>query len=301
MDDRLEPESGLIGNIVRGVVILVAFAAVSVLFVMLLRPLSQPNAGGGIIASPDATADAATAASATAPDAQAQSPQPLPAGPKVAVLVTEIGADEAMGITSIEKLPAPIGLAFLPAEPASRALARKARLDGHEVWIGLPMQPKGWPRVSPGQNTLLVNDPPAITAHKLEWALTRIDRPTGAYTMMGSAFTADAAAMKPVAAAIRQHNLVLLDARSVSATVAAKSVAEAGGRALTNNMFIDADASPAAINAALKSLAAQAKARGHAIGIARAIPATVALLPGWAEGLEAQGIALVPPSRLAAE
>lgn len=301
MNDGLEPKSGLIGTIIQGLVIFAAFAAVSVLFVMLLRPLSQPNAGGGMMASPDAAAKAATADSAPAIDAQPQSPQPLPAGPKVAVLVTEIGADEAMGVTSIEKLPAPIGLAFLPAEPASRALARKARLDGHEVWIGLPMQPKGWPKISPGQNTLLVNDPSPVTAQKLEWALSRIDRPTGAYTMMGSAFTADAAAMKPVAAAIRKHDLVLLDARSVSATVAAKTVIEAGGRALTNNMFIDADASPAAINAALKNLAAQAKTRGHAVGIARAIPATVALIPGWAEGLEAQGIALVPPSRLAAE
>lgn len=300
MDDGLEPKSGLAGNIARGLVILVAFAAVSALFVLLLRPFSEPNAGIGLIPPPDAKAETVTV-TAAAGDAVSVPSTPLPAGPKVAILVTEIGSDEAMALTAIEKLPAPIGLAFLPAAPASRQLARKARLDGHEVWIGLPMQPKGWPRISPGQNTLLLNDPPAVTADKLEWALGRIDRPTGAYTMMGSAFTASATAMKPVAAAIRQHDLVLLDARSVGSTVAAKTVLAAGGRAITNNMFIDADASPAAIDAALNSLAAQARARGHAIGIARAIPSTVRLLPGWAEGLEAQGIALVPPSRLATE
>src|SRR3546814_1072286 len=92
---------------------------------------------------------------------------------------------------------------------------------------------------------------------------------------MGSAFTIEASAMAPVAAAIKRHGLVFLDARSISGTVAAKTVAAAGGRALSNDLFIDADPRPDAISAALERLAKQARSRGQAIGIARALPVTI--------------------------
>src|SRR3546814_17318756 len=84
------------------------------------------------------------------------------------------------------------------------------------------MQPKGWPRVSPGPNTLLVDDPAAINAKRVEWALAQVDRPSGAYTMMGSAFTSSATAMAPVADAIRRHGLdrkSVVEGKSVSVRV----------------------------------------------------------------------------------
>src|SRR3546814_11721535 len=70
--------------------------------------------------------------------------------------------------------------------------------------------------------------------------------------------------MAPVAAAIKRHGLVFLDARSISGTVAAKTVTTAGGRALSNDLFIDADPRPGAISAALERLAKQARSRAKA-------------------------------------
>lgn len=285
---------------VKGLVVVVAFIGMSALFAMLMRPLASPRQPAPTIAIPPPLAAAKGASPLPAPTGQAAIASPsLVAGPKVAILVTEIGDDMALGERAIEKLPLAIGLAFLPGRPISRPLAAKARADGHETWIGLPMQPKSWPRVSPGANTLLVGDPPTENVKRVEWALEQIDRPVGAYTMMGSAFTANATAMQPVAAALNRHKVVLLDARSTGATVAADTVRKAGGRALSNNLFIDADPRPTAINAALDQLARQAKARGQAVGIARALPVTLAALPGWADGLAERGVTLVPPSSLA--
>src|SRR3546814_181356 len=203
-----------------------------------------------------------TAAPASAPPVAPVAAPVQINGPKIAILVTELGADATAGATAIEKLPAAFGIAFVPGAAATRSLAKMARVDGHEVWIGLPMQPKAWPKVSPGPKTLLVADPPATNAKRVEWALSQVERPVGAYTMMGSAFTIDASAMAPVAAAIKRHGLVFLDARSISGTVAAKTVTTAGGRALSNDLFLDADPRPGAIRAALERLAQQARPRG---------------------------------------
>ncbi len=312
MQGEQRPAPGLIVNILKGLLLTAAFVAVSSLFAFLLQPLVEPLHGqgssrqnrssnnlAGKLADKAVIKSARAAPSAPMGVATAPEPAALPPGPKIAVLITEIGADTARGARAIEKLPPSFALAFLPGKAASRALARKARLDGHEVWIGLPMQPRGWPKVSPGPNTLLLADEPAINAKRVEWALSQIDHPAGAYTMMGSAFTADAKAMEPVAAAMKKHGLVLLDARSIGGTVAAKAVTDAGGRALSNDMFIDADPRPQAIAAALDRLARQARARGHAVAIARALPTTLRILPEWAKTLESNGISLVPPSRLA--
>lgn len=300
MEDERDRGSSLIANIFRGIVIAVAFVAASALFAMLLRPLAdqrtRPDEG---VAIQDAIGTDGARATPTAPGMLAADQTVPPNGPAIAILITEVGADQALGETAIEKLPAPFGIAFLPGQQATRALARKARLDGHEVWVGLPMQPKSWPQVSPGPNTLLVADTAAANAKRLEWALSQVDHPSGAYTMMGSAFTANAQAMAPVAEAMVRHGLVLLDARSIGSTVAASTVAEAGGRALTNDLFIDMDPRPEAINAALDRLVKHAKSHGKAIGIARALPTTIAVLPAWAESLEAKGITLVAPARLA--
>src|SRR3546814_9769296 len=100
--------------------------------------------------------------------------------------------------------------------------------------------------------------------------------------MMGSAFTSSPTAMAPVADAIRRHGIVLLDARSIGATVAARTVEEAGGKALSNDMFVDGEPTRRAISTALDRLIRQAKARGHAIGIARGLPVTLDMLPEWA-------------------
>lgn len=302
---------GLASRIFNGFLIAVAFVAVSMLFTMMLRPLAQPRQGAQVAAAREiALPEAALAArqpearpgfsEATIPaPAGPLKPAALPEGPKIAILVTELGGDEARGNNAIDKLPAVFGLAFLPGQKASRPLARKAAAAGHEIWIGLPMQPKGWPRISPGPNTLLVDAPPTENAKRVEWALAQVDRPAGAYTMMGSAFTASAAAMAPVADAIRRHDIVLLDARSIGATVAAKSVRAAGGKALSNDMFIDGEPTRKAISAALDRLVRQARANGEAIGIARGLPVTLDMLPAWAATLEEKGVTLVPPARLA--
>ncbi len=297
------------------------FVALATFFAWALRPLVEgprTQVATAVDAEPaPATAPARRAAAratlaaapAAAPVAAPAAPPPTPApagiapfrpefkGPRVAILLTPVGADPAATQAAIESLPPQVGLAFSPYPPEARALARAARAAGHEVWLSLPMQPKSYPRVTPGPNTLLVRYAADENRRRLDWALGRLDAPVGVTNMMGSAFTESAPAMAPVIATLKERGLVLIDGRVSPRSVAAREAARAGLRHGVNDRFVDAGGP---IDANLAALEAIARKSGSAVGFAAPEPGNVAAIKEWAAGLEARGILLVPPATLTA-
>lgn len=286
------------------------FAGLSLLFVQLLRPLVAPTvaaevptrpAADELSAAPTPTAPEPGFEVATAPLAEPEPPAPPPPyapefkGPRIAIVLTDVGDNPTQARAAITELPPNIGLAFTPY-PDVQALARAARADGHEIWAGVPMQPKAWPRVKPGANTLLVAAPAAENLRRLDWALARIEGAAGITGIMGSAFTESAAALEPVLGEAGRRGLAYLDARASGRSVGFDVARAAGVRAAVNDRFLDESGSLAAN---LAELERQARLEGSAIGYARPLPTTVAALKAWAPTLEAKGMLLVPPSSLA--
>lgn len=210
-------------------------------------------------------------------------------------MLTDVGDDPAQARAAIAALPPAVGLAFTPY-PDVRALARAAKADGHEVIAGLPMQPRSWPRVSPGKNTLVVGATPEENLRRLEWALARVEGASGVTGIMGSAFTENAAAMRPVLGAVGARGLAYLDARASGRSIGVATARDARVRAAANDRFLDESGN---IATQLAALEAQAKREGSAIGYARPLPATIAALKDWSATLEGKGLLLVPPSSLA--
>lgn len=287
------------------------FVGLAWLFVKLLRPLVEPaaEAPAAVVETPPEPTTAAPAQTASTPLPPAVEPVQLAAappppaapfapdfkGPRIAIVLTDVGDNPAQARAAIRQLPAAIGLAFTPY-PDVRALARAAKADGHEIIAGLPMQPKSWPRVSPGANTLTVAADGAENVRRLDWALARIEGASGVTGIMGSAFTESSTALRPVLTEVGRRGLAYLDARASARSVGVRTARDAGARAAANDRFLDESGS---IAAQLAALEAQAKREGSAIGYARPLPATTAALQAWAPTLEAKGILLVPPSSLA--
>ena len=61
---------------------------------------------------------------------------------------------------------------------------------------------------------------------------------------------------------------------------------------------VDPDPTPEAIDRSLAQIAAAALRAGQAVAVASALPVTFERIMAWSASLEAQGIELVPPSRL---
>ncbi len=296
---------------VRILLISALFVGAALLFVQLLRPFVEPGAvvpasvAAAPIVQPERLAPATggvpqPAAPIAATPAAALPAEPAPfapefKGPRIAIVLTEVGDNPALARAAIQALPPAVGLALTPY-PDVRALGKAARADGHEVWAGLPMQPKSWPRVSPGKNTLLIGNTPDENLRRLDWALARVEGAVGVTGIMGSAFTENAAALHPVLGELTRRGLVYIDARSSGRSVALPAARETGTRAAANDRFLDESGNVAANLAALER---QAKAQGQAIGFARPLPGTIEAIEQWAPTLEAKGILLVPPSTLA--
>lgn len=291
---------------VRIVLLSALFVGVATLFAQLLRPFVEP--GTPVAAAPAAppvqTARAEVPASPAPSEPVAPQPVSPPPrepfmpefkGPRIGLVLTDVGDNPAHAQAAIEALPPAVGLAFTPY-PDVRALGKAARSDGHEIWAGLPMQPKSYPRVSPGKNTLLVGNTAVENLRRLDWALARIEGAVGVTGIMGSAFTESEPALRPVLAEVGRRGLAYIDARASARSVAVATARSIRVPSATNDRFLDESGSIAANLAALEM---QAKAQGRAIGYARPLPSTVAALQAWAPTLEAKGIRLVPPSTLA--
>lgn len=304
-DDDARP--GLLRRAGGALLLGTAFVATATLFAGLLRPIvEQAPAHAAIqaearldrvprdVAATPVAPPAPAVAEVAKPPAVAAPLTDRPDGPLVAIVVTELGPNAGAAAAAIEKLPNAIDLAFSPYADASRTLSQRAAADGHAVWLSVPMQPKRYPRISPGEHTLLTASSAAENVERLDWALARVSKPVGITNMMGSAFTESEAAMGPLAQALKARGLAFVDARSSGRTVGADVVRRAGVAAAVNDRFLDEQATPAAIDANLAALEAIAKRQGSAVGFARALPVTIDRLAQWSAELEARGVKLVP-------
>lgn len=283
---------------------LVLFAGAAVLFVRLLEPLARADTAtprppmAAAVSPPPVPAPVAPPVAGTAAAiAPVRAPfRPDFTGPRIAIVLTDVGVNPADARTAITKLPAEIGLAFSPYPDESRALADTARKAGHEVWVGVPMQPKSWPRVSPGANTLTVDATPAENTQRLGWVLARVGPATGVTSIMGSQFLERAAALDPVLTDLKSRNLAFLDSRVSGRSVGMARARAAGVPAILNDRFLDEGGG---IAANLAELATAARLNGSAVGFARPSAASVAAISAWAATLEGKGVLLVPPGSLA--
>jgi uncharacterized protein len=224
-------------------------------------------------------------------------PAKASAKPRVAILVANLGITPALAQAAIMSLPAEIGLGFSPYGTDLARLTSAARAGGHEVWVGIPMQPRRYPAIDPGKNTLLVGVSATENIRRFDWALAQVPGPrTGFYNMMGSAFTADGAALRPVLLAAGKQSLFFLDAKSGGDTQGPKIAAGAGVRAALASGFLDDD--PAQLAAKLAALVKTAKASGAAVGLVEPDTATFAALASWRDTLAAEGVELVPVSNI---
>ncbi len=229
-------------------------------------------------------------------------PSPPPAAndgaPKVAILMTDLGTSPGMARAAVAALPPAVSFGFSPYGSELAALTGTARAKGHEIWVGVPMQPKRYPAIDPGKNTLLVSAAADENLRRLAWALAQVPGPkNGLYNHMGSAFTASSAALTPVLTAARDQGLLFVDARSGLDTVGPKVAASLTLRAGLSRGYLDDD--PAALAARLADLVAAAKKDGSAIGLVEAKPQSIEAVKAWSATLDGQGVMLVTVGQLA--
>ena len=122
---------------------------------------------------------------------------------------------------------------------------------------------------------------------------------SGLISYMGGKFTASEHALTPVLRELAARGLVYVDDGASPRSVAGQLAGSQNLPFAKVDIVIDAVPTPTEIDHALARLELSARERGSAIGLATALPATVARIATWAKQVEARGFVLVPITMMA--
>jgi polysaccharide deacetylase 2 family uncharacterized protein YibQ len=212
--------------------------------------------------------------------------------------VTGLGISQVATGDAISRLPGPISFAFAPYGGDLERHVARAREDGHEVLLQVPMEPFDYPDNDPGPHTLMADGKGADNLEKLHWVMGRFTGYVGIVNFMGARFTSDAGALAPVLRDLGERGLFALDDGSSPRSQLLAGAQSQKIPALRADVVLDAVARPDAIDKELARLEALARERGQAIGIATALPLSVERLGRWTKSLEERGLLLVPVTAL---
>lgn len=223
---------------------------------------------------------------------------PAPAirtGAYVAIIIDDMGMDRARA-ARLAALPGPLTFSYLAYAPDIDAQSRGARANGHEIMLHLPMEPEG--RDDPGPGALRVSLADEDIRARTAASLDRLPLAVGLNNHMGSKFTRDPRAMRPVLAELAARGLLFVDSRTSGSSVGLDVAKQSGVAAAGRDVFLDNEIDARAIRAQLAELERVASRRGSAIAIGHPHEATIEALAQFLPGMQARGLQLVAASAI---
>jgi polysaccharide deacetylase 2 family uncharacterized protein YibQ len=221
-----------------------------------------------------------------------------PDAPRIALIVTGLGVSAKATTDAIVKLPGPVTLAFIPYGSDAAWVAR-ARGAGHEVLLQVPMEPFDYPDNDPGPQTLLTSLSLQQNMDRLYWLMSRFQGYVGLIDMMGARFTASEQAFAPVMRETAKRGLIFVDDGANPRSVASRIAGANNLPFAKTDVIIDSVPTPGEIDRALGRLEAAARERHVAVGIASALPVSIAHIEKWAKAAQSRGLLLVPITAVA--
>ncbi|EPR34603.1 protein of unknown function DUF610 YibQ [Alkalidesulfovibrio alkalitolerans DSM 16529] len=215
----------------------------------------------------------------------------------LAIVIDDLGENRSFA-KALTRLPFPVTFAIWPHASHTAAVARTATAAGLDVIIHQPMEPKGYPRINPGPGALLTNMSEDEIRVAIRDSIARLPQAVGMNNHMGSAFTADAKAMRAVMAELAQKGLFFLDSRTSNISAANATAAEFNVVFLGRHIFLDNVPDEEAVLMQLHKAERIALKNGAAVAIGHPHPGTLAALERFATK-HAPGLTMVPVSQLA--
>ena len=220
-------------------------------------------------------------------------------GQRVGLLVTGVGLSRAATMAAITKLPSEVSLVFEPYAPDLNGWLLRARLAGHEVFVGLPMESENFPAEDPGPLALSTSIQVADNMKRLHSILSSFAGYVGVVSTMGSKFSEAEGQLKPILAELKKRGLMFVDGGAIARSVAPRIAVEIDLPRAKNNLTLDDPPTPENISKKLRQLEKLAKTNATAIATIRAYPSSIEKLAEWTRTLGGKQLALVPVSAIA--
>ena len=224
-----------------------------------------------------------------------QAPQRL-SYPKIGIIIDDLGYDSSLA-KAFMKFDLPLTFSVLPYAPNTRLIALKAREEGREIMLHLPMEPINYPDINPGNGVLLVSMDKEKILEILNRDLSQIPFIAGVNNHMGSRFTEFGEKMEVVLAELKTRGLYFIDSRTSAGSVAFNVAKKIELRTATRDIFLDNDLTDNALKIQMERLLSLARYKGWAIGIGHPHKKTLKLLKRFQSTLNNEA-EVVPISNL---
>ena len=220
-------------------------------------------------------------------------------GQRVGLLVTGLGLSRAATMAAINKLPSEVSLVFEPYGPDLNGWLLRARLAGHEVFVGLPMESEDFPAEDPGPLALSTKVQVAENMRRLYSILSSFAGYVGVVSTMGSKFSEAEGQLKPILVELKKRGLMFVDGGAIARSVAPRIAVEIDLPRAKNNLTLDDPPSPENVSKKLRQLEKLIKSNTTAIATIRAYPSSIEKLAEWIGRLGEKQLAIVPVSAIA--
>jgi len=218
--------------------------------------------------------------------------------PRVGLLVTGIGMNEAESLDAINKLPGAVTLGISAYATGMTALLEAVRKAGHEYVLSVPMESRGYPLNDPDNRLALMTSlSPPENLKRLRVFMSRASGYVGVTDAFGPMNGAGLLGLPdqrdPVLAELAQRGLLFIDART-----SRQSPARSSTRSI--DIVLDDDGSdPTTLDDRLEMLIRMARDSGAALGLVSVPrPVTLQRTAAWSRTLAARGVVLAPVTGL---
>jgi polysaccharide deacetylase 2 family uncharacterized protein YibQ len=210
------------------------------------------------------------------------------------LIVAGLGVSVSATSAAIAQLPGVVTLAFMPYGAEVEHLATRARGEGHEILLQIPMEPFNYPDNDPGPQTLLTSLTPEQNLERLYWLMSRMQGYVGLAEAMGARFTASEPSFGPILRETAKRGLIFVDDGANPRSVAARIAGANNLPFAKADVVLDVVPTPDEVERALARLEMTARERSVAVGIASALPVSLEHIGKWARAAESRGLLLVP-------
>ncbi len=197
--------------------------------------------------------------------------------PRIGIIIDDLGYDSSLA-KAFMKLDLPLTFSVLPFTPNTRSIAQKAKREGREIMLHLPMEPISYPAINPGDGVLLVSMDKETILEMLNRDLSQIPFVVGVNNHMGSRFTENEEKMMIVLAELKKRGLYFIDSRTSGSSVAFKVAKKMALKTANRDIFLDNDLTDHALKSQMERLLSLARHKGWAIGIGHPHKKTLNLL-----------------------
>lgn len=266
----------------------------AVVFVWTARREQTPTVSG----ERSAVSGKKTASTAHRKPQTAKAIAPTAKTPRVAFVLDDWGYN-LQAFPLLKEINRPMTLAVLPHLPHSRFIAEEGFIEGNEIILHVPMEPK---KITGSEKaTLFTSMSDEDIRRTLAAALAATPRITGVNNHQGSKATEDKRFMTVVLKTLRDKGYFFLDSMTTQDSVGKEVARELSLPFLKRDVFLDNERNHEAIQARVDELRTLAKRQGFAIGIGHDERITLEVIRDNIDAFEREGIEIVKLSELLKE